>query len=158
MDICLIPLPQELRNQITCLSSVLSAFWGTECCMHLGHAVVGPWQAVSGGSMYGGRVHPAHRSDLFDEQWPWGVLFRTITNVLDMLIENRELININVHNFSFLTWLENPLQAFVDSPASWIFLLDGTSIMMVYPQPYGKSTHTIKSSDMDNPFYGNFHG
>ena len=29
--------------------------------------------------------------------------FRTITSVLDMLIENRELININVHNFSFLT-------------------------------------------------------
>ena len=25
--------------------------------------------------------------------------FRTITNVLDMLIENRELVNINVHNF-----------------------------------------------------------
>ena len=45
--------------------------------------------------------------------------FRTITNtnVLDMLIENRELININVHNFCLLLNLtENPLQVFVDIP------------------------------------------
>ena len=71
--------------------------------MHLGHVAAGPRRAVSGSYMYGGKVHPAHRSVLCDGRWPWGVLFRTITNVLDMLIENRELININVHNFSFLT-------------------------------------------------------
>ena len=158
MDVRLIPLPQELRNQITCLSSVLSAFWGTECCVHLRHAAAGPWRAVSGGSLYGGKVHPAHRSVLFDEQWPWGVLFRTITNVLDMLIENRGLINTNVHNFLIFTWLENPLQAFVDNRASWKIPLDGTSIMVVYPQSYGKSTHTTKLTDKDYPCYGNFHG
>ena len=29
--------------------------------------------------------------------------FRTITSVLDMLIENRELKNMNVHNFFLVT-------------------------------------------------------
>ena len=64
--------------------------------MHLGHVAAGPRRAVSGSYMYGGKVHPAHRSVLCDLE---AYFFRTITNVLDMLIENRELININVHNF-----------------------------------------------------------
>ena len=82
--------------------------WDIEYCVHLGHVAAGTRRAVSGSYTYGGKVHLAHRSVLCDEQWPWGVLFQTITNVLDMLIENIELININVHNFWVLLWLENP--------------------------------------------------
>ena len=146
MDVRLILLHQELRNQITCLSSVLSTF-------EKSNAAAGQWLAVSGGYTYGGRLI-LHMEVLFviindlEAYFTWKT-----TNVLDLLIENRELINANVHNFRFLTWLENPLQVFVDIPALWIPPLDGTS-----RQPYGKSTHTIKLTDMDYPCHGNFHG
>ena len=65
--------------------------------MYLRHAAAGLWRAVSGSYMYGGKVHPAHRSVLCDVLEAY--FCRAITNVLDMLIENRELINTNVHNF-----------------------------------------------------------
>ena len=60
MDVRLTPLPQELRNQITYLSSVISAF--EESSAAFGHAAAGQRWAVPGDFMYGGKVQLAHGS------------------------------------------------------------------------------------------------
>ena len=60
MDVRLIPLTLELRDLITCLSSVLSAF--EESSAAFGHAAAGQRWAVPGDYTYGGKVQLAHGS------------------------------------------------------------------------------------------------
>ena len=101
MDVRLIPLPQERRNQITCLFSVLSAFEESSAA-----CISDMLRQVSNGQ-YLEAIRMAEKFILHIEVFfvMSNVLetyfFQTITNtnVLDMFIENRELKNINVHNF-----------------------------------------------------------
>ena len=99
MDVRLTPLPQELRNQITYLSSVLSAFEESSA------ACISDMLRQVRDEQYLEAIRMAEKFILHIEVFfvmsndLEVYFFWTITNVLDMFIENRELININVHIF-----------------------------------------------------------